>query len=99
MPGGLQTQRQECARGSDNSPRGAAAELPVDLRHPPALRHTCATEMLRAGADVGNVRIFLGHASVKTTSVYLASDEDRQEHVVGLRECGRPTLDEDRGDL
>jgi site-specific recombinase XerD len=55
--------------------------------------------MLRAGADIGDVRIFLGHASVKTTSVYLASDEDRQEHVVGLRERGRLTLDEDRDDL
>ena len=75
---------------------GAAAELPAQLRHPHALRHTCATEMIRAGADVGDVRIFLGHASVKTTSVYLASDEDRQEHVVELRERGRATLDEDR---
>jgi integrase/recombinase XerC len=77
---------------------GAAAELPQDLRHPHALRHTCATELIRAGADVGDVRIFLGHASVKTTSIYLASGDDRQEHVVGLRERGRPTLDEDRDD-
>jgi hypothetical protein len=75
---------------------GAAAELPVELRHPHALRHTCATEMRRAGADVGDVRILLGHASVKTTSVCLASDQDRQEHVVQLRERGRPTLDDDR---
>jgi hypothetical protein len=39
------------------------------------------------------VRVFLGHASVKTTSVYLHSDEDRQEHVAQLRERQRPTLD------
>ena len=75
---------------------GAAAELPEELRHPHALRHTCATELLRAGANVSDVRTFLGHASVKTTSIYLASGEDRQEHVVTLRERGRPTLDEDR---
>jgi site-specific recombinase XerD len=75
---------------------GAAAELPQELRHPHALRHTCATDLLRAGATVADVRIFLGHASVKTTSVYLASGEDRQEHVVELRERGRPTLDTDR---
>ena len=29
---------------------GASAELPGELRHPHALRHTCATELLRAGA-------------------------------------------------
>jgi hypothetical protein len=40
--------------------------------------------------------VVLGHASVKTTSIYLASGEDRQEHIVRLRERGRPTLDHDR---
>jgi site-specific recombinase XerD len=75
---------------------GAAAELPDELRHPHALRHTCATELLTAGATVADVRVFLGHASVKTTSIYLASGEDRQEHVVRLREHGRTTLDDDR---
>jgi hypothetical protein len=71
----------------------AAAELPDELRHPHALRHTCATELLRAGATVADVRVFLGHASVKTTSIYLASGEDRQEEVVRLRERGRAELD------
>jgi hypothetical protein len=42
------------------------------------------------------VRVFLGHASVKTTSIYLASGEERQEQVVQLRERGRATLDDDR---
>jgi hypothetical protein len=40
---------------------------------------------------VADVRLFLGHASVKTTSIYLASGEDRQKHVVRLREHGRAT--------
>jgi integrase/recombinase XerD len=75
---------------------GAAAELPEELRHPHALRHTCATELLRAGATIADVRVFLGHASVKTTSVYLASGDERQEDVVRLRERGRPVLDDDR---
>lgn len=75
---------------------GADAELPEELRHPHALRHTCATELLRAGATIADVRAFLGHASVKTTSIYLASSEERQEHVVQLRERGRATLDDDR---
>jgi site-specific recombinase XerD len=76
---------------------GAAAELPDALRHPHALRHTCATELLRAGATIAEVRVFLGHASVKTTSIYLVSGDERQEHVVELRERERTTLD-DNGD-
>jgi len=77
---------------------GAGAELPDDLRHPHALRHTCATELLRTDdVTVADVRVFLGHASVKTTSIYLASDEHRQEQAVQRREHGRPTLDDDRG--
>ena len=70
---------------------GAAAELPAA-----ELRHTCATELLTAGATLADVRVFLGHASVKTTSIYLASGEHRQEYVVRLREHGRTTLDDDR---
>jgi integrase len=75
---------------------GTAAELPQELRHPHALRHTCAAELLAAGANVADVRVFLGHTSVMTTSIDLASGEDRQEHVVRLRERGQVTLDADR---
>jgi site-specific recombinase XerD len=61
---------------------GAAAELP--RRAAPLTRAAAhrATELLRRGATVTDMRVFLGHASVKTTSVYLASGEDRPEHVV-----------------
>jgi integrase/recombinase XerC len=74
----------------------AAAEPPAELAHPHALRHTCATELLRAGAGVVDVRDFLGHASTKTTSIYLHSGPERQEAAVLARERGRLTLDEDR---
>ena len=71
---------------------GTLAELPDDLRHPHALRHTCATQLLQHGANVADVRRFLGHASVKTTSIYLASDDTRQEEIVSRRARGRSTL-------
>jgi len=35
----------------------------------------------------------LGHASIKTTSIYLASDAQRQEDVVARRERGRIALE------
>ena len=75
---------------------GAAAKIPAELCHPHALRHTCATDLLRSGANLADVRTMLGHASVKTTSIYLASDASRQEDVVARRERGRLTLDDDR---
>ena len=36
-----------------------------------ALRHTAATDMLRAGANVRDVQAVLGHASIATTGRYL----------------------------
>lgn len=57
--------RQACGQGAlaELLKRlGAAAELPEDLRHPHALRHTCATELLRAGATIADVRaVGTGH--------------------------------------
>ena len=58
---------------------GAAAELPEELRHPHALRHTCATELLRAGgATIADVRALVRYASVKATSIYPSSGGERQ---------------------
>ena len=38
--------------------------------HPHALRHACATHLLRGGADVRHVQAILGHKKLQTTSLY-----------------------------
>jgi site-specific recombinase XerD len=46
------------------------------------MRHTAATNWIRAGVDIDVVRALLGHVSLASTTVYLhASDEDCRRAV------------------
>lgn len=38
--------------------------------HPHALRHACATHLLKGGADVRHVQAILGHKKLETTALY-----------------------------
>jgi len=45
------------------------AALPESVT-PHVLRHTCATHLLRAGADIREIQSLLGHRSISSTQIY-----------------------------
>lgn len=50
---------------------------------PHKLRHTYATNLLNAGAELVDIKTLLGYESVATTQIYTNVRQERMEKVVG----------------
>ncbi|MGI8869338.1 MAG: tyrosine-type recombinase/integrase, partial [Mycobacteriales bacterium] len=46
------------------------------------LRHTCAMRLLLHGVDVAVIALWLGHAQVSTTNIYLHADMNQKEQAI-----------------
>ena len=71
----------------------AAASVPSVKKKrvsPHVLRHTCAMHTLEATQDIRKVALWLGHASVQTTEIYLRADPT--EKLAAIEKLLPPTL-------
>jgi len=75
---------------------GVAIGLDSQFAHPHALRHTFATRYLAdRKADVAQLQRVLGHADIKTTSIYLTVRAHQVDDVVERMAIPDTTLDAD----
>lgn len=57
---------------------------------PHTLRHTCAMGLLHAGIDTSSIALWLGHANIQTTQIYLHADLELKRRTLDRL----PTIDE-----
>lgn len=55
-----------------------------DRLHPHTLRHSCAMSLLQAGVDTAVIALWLGHADIRSTNVYLHADMTIKQRALGL---------------
>ncbi len=58
---------------------GKAAKLPVEKQKFHSLRHSIATHLLDAGADISFVKDWLGHANIQNTTIYARLTNPRRD--------------------
>ena len=52
--------------------------------HPHVLRHSCAKALLQAGVDTAVIALWLGHADLRSTNVYLHADMTIKQRALEL---------------
>ena len=68
-------------RGIYDVVRASGAKNGLAGVHPHALRHSCATHMLSAGADIRSIQELLGHETLSTTQRYTQLDIEQLREV------------------
>ena len=71
--------RKHVAQASNKCPSMATKRI-----SPHVLRHTCAMSVLEATGDIRKVSLWLGHADISTTQIYLRADPNEKLSIVEL---------------
>jgi integrase len=58
---------------------GASKRAGIEYVRPHDLRRTCATILEERGVSIDTIRAYLGHASIRTTQLYLRNEQQRKE--------------------
>lgn len=69
--------REHAARAAQHCPT-----IKPDQLHPHVLRHSCAMALLQAGVDTAVIALWLGHADLRSTNVYLHADMTIKERAL-----------------
>lgn len=56
----------------------------VEHLHPHVLRHSCAMALLQAGVDTAVIALWLGHADIRSTNIYLHADMTIKQRALEL---------------
>lgn len=62
---------------------GVVPSLAVKPISPHVLRHSCAMHMLQATRDIRKVALWLGHATLQSTEIYLRADPAEKLEMLG----------------
>ena len=57
---------------------------------PHVVRHTSACHLLQAGVDLNTIRVWLGHANLDTTNIYVEIDLEMKAKAMKLFETAEP---------
>jgi len=64
--------------------KAVAGYKDADNIKPHSLRHACATRLLRHGANIKDIQVWLGHSQLSTTAQYLHSSEEQLRSIADL---------------
>jgi site-specific recombinase XerD len=60
------------------------ASIRPERLHPHVLRHSCAMSLLHAGVDTAVIALWLGHADIRSTNIYLHADMAIKQRALEL---------------
>lgn len=75
---------QRLVRKHATTAAGHCPTIRPERLHPHVLRHSCAMTLLQAGVDTAVIALWLGHANLRSTNVYLHADLTIKQRALAM---------------